>query len=221
MVIKAVLLDLDNTLYEYEKCNNAGLDAVINKLSSIFNKPNEVVKKVFNESREQVKEQLKDTAASHSRFLYFQKMVESLKGSTDMKLIQDIHNLYWENYFNQMKLFDGAVDFLRQLKNSGIKIVIVSNLLVDIQSKKLIHLGIDKFIDFVVTSEEAGKDKPERSIFLLSLEKLGMSKNDVVFIGDELDTDIRGARDFGIKHILVNEGDFKGVAESFKNLSTL
>ncbi len=218
MAVKAVLIDLDNTLYEYEKCNVAGLDAVINKLSSTFNKPKEVVEKVFNESREKVKLWLKDTAASHSRFLYFQKTIETLKGNTDIKLTQDIHNLFWETYFTQMKLFDGVIEFFKYLKDSGIKIVIVSNLLADIQFKKLVKLGIDAYIDFVVTSEEAGKDKPEKPIFLLTLEKLGMMRNEVVFIGDEPDADIHGADDFGLKCILVNDGNFKGVLDSFKNL---
>lgn len=221
MPIKAVLIDLDNTLYEYEKCNTAGLDAVFDKLSSIFDMPKEAVKETFDQSRKLVKQWLKDTSASHSRFLYFQKTIERLKGSTDIKLTQDIHDLFWKNYFSQMTLFDGVIDFFEYLKNVGIKIAIVSDLLADIQFKKITELDIDKYIDFVVTSEEAGRDKPAESVFLLALEKLGLSKNEVVLIGDDLDKDAKGARDFGIRYIQVNNGDFKDVMESFKKLNSL
>jgi len=221
MVVKAVLIDLDNTLYDYEKCNQSALDFVIDKLSAIFNKPKETVKEIFNQSRETVKQGLKDTAASHSRFLYFQETIESLKVGTDVKLTQEIHNLFWDAYFNKMDLFDGVTDFLEQLKNSGVKIAIVSDLTADIQFKKLIKLGIDKYVNFVVTSEEAGHEKPAEPIFLLALKKLGLSKEDVIFVGDDSDRDIQGAKKVGLKYILVKNGNFKDVIESFKNLNSL
>ena len=221
MPVKAVLVDLDNTLYEYEKCNNAGLDAIFSSLSSIFNKPKETIKETFHESRRKVKLQLKDTASSHSRFLYFQKMIESLKGRTDIELTQKIHSLFWDAYLNEMKLFDGLIDFFKQLKEMGIKIAIVSNLTADIQFRKLGKLGIDNYVDFVVTSEEAGQDKPANPIYLLALEKLGLQKDEAIFIGDELETDIQGAKELGLKYIHVNNGDFKAVIDSFKKLNSL
>jgi len=221
MTIKAILIDLDNTLYEYEKCNNAGFDTIFSSLSSILNKPKETIKEIFHESRRKVKLQLKDTASSHSRFLYFQKMVESLKGHTDIELTQKIHSLFWDAYFNQMELSDGVMDFFKQLKDSGVKIVIVSNLTTEIQFKKLVKLGIDKYIDFVITSEEAGQDKPGEPIFSLALEKTGLPKEEVVLIGDEVDADIQGAKRLGMRHILVNNGDFQEALESFKNLNSI
>lgn len=221
MSIKAVLIDLDNTLYDYEKCNRAGLEFAINRLSSIFNVPLETVKDTFDKSRMLVKEYLGNTAASHSRFLYFQKTIEHLKGSTDIKLTEDIHELYWNAYFNQMALFDGVADFFEELKLNGIKIAIVSDLVADIQFKKLLRLGIDRYIDFVITSEEAGRDKPEKHVFQLALEKLGLPKEEVVLIGDDTDKDVKGADDYGIKYILMNDGDFRNVIKSFKKLNPL
>lgn len=219
MSIKAVLFDLDNTLYEYEKCNIAGLDAVFEKLSNTFNKPKQTIKEAFDKSRETVKLWLKDTAASHSRFLYLQKTIELLKGSTDVGLTQDMNNLFWGTYLNHMQLFAGAIEFLKELKRLGIKTAIVSNLTAEIQFRKLVKLDIDKYIDFVITSEEAGRDKPAEPIFMLALEKLGISK-EVVLIGDD-DKDLQGAKNFGIRCILVNNGNFRSIIESFKNLNSV
>ncbi len=221
MTVKAVLLDLDNTLYPYEQCNRIALEVVIDKLSTIFNIPKEIVETAFDKSRESVKFWLKDTASSHSRFLYFQKTIEMLKGSTDVKLTQDINNLFWNIYFGHMKLYDGAIEFLEYLKKSGIKIAIASDLLVDIQFKKLLKLGLENHVDFVITSEEAGQDKPAKFIFVLALEKLGLKKDEIVFIGDDLKKDIQGAKDMELKYILVKNGDFREVLESFKKLNLL
>ncbi len=220
MPVKAVLFDLDNTLYEYEKCNRAALEAVIGRLSAVFSKPKETVKEVFDQSRKKVKEWLKGTAASHSRFLYFQKTVETLKGSTDVKLTQDVHHLFWGTYFNEMELFDGVIDFLKMLKEAGIKIAIVSDLTVDTQFKKLSKLGIENYIDFVITSEEAGHDKPANPIFQLALEKLELQKDEIVLIGDDL-KDVEGAKEMGFGYIQVDNNDFRSAVESFKRLNSL
>ncbi|MBI2543307.1 MAG: HAD family hydrolase [Candidatus Aenigmarchaeota archaeon] len=217
MPVKAVLIDLDNTLYEYEKCNKPAVDAVIEELSIETGKSKELVKQVFDESRKKVKVELGDVAASHSRFLYFQKTIEALKGKTDIQLTEQLHDLFWNVYFEQMELYDGVIDFFEYLKQNNIKIAIVSDLTVELQFKKLIELGVDKYIDFVITSEESGREKPDKSIFLLSLDKLGCDKDDVIFIGDDLEKDIKGAENFGMRYIHVKD-NFGDVLEAFKNL---
>jgi len=221
MPIKAVLLDLDNTLYDYERCNSAALDSVMNRLSSIFGKPKEAVEEIFGQSRDAVKLWLEDTASSHSRFLYFQKTIETLNQTTNVQLTKELHDHFWEVYFNQMKLSDGVLEFLEYLKNSGIKIAIVSDLTAETQFKKLLNLGLDKYVDFVITSEEAGMEKPSKEIFQLTLEKLGVSKNEVMFIGDNLEKDAQGAQNFGINFIHVSNGNFRNVIGSFKTLTSI
>lgn len=220
MPVKAVLIDLDDTLYPYEKCNQSALEAVVSQLAEMFNRQKEDVKEVFDKSRRTVKEWLKDTAASHSRFLYFQKTIESLKGCTDIKLTRDIHNLFWDTYFNEMKLFEGVIEFFKQLKEAGIKVAIVSDLVADVQFSKLSKLGIENYVDFVITSEEAGYDKPAKPIFQLALEKLGLQKDEVVLIGDD-PKDMEGAKEMEFEYIQVNNGDFRSVMESFKKLNSL
>ena len=216
---KAVLLDLDNTLYEYDKCNEAAIESSINKLAGIFAKSKAEIKEIFEKSREKVKSQLKDTAASHSRLLYLQKTIEALKGRTDSALTHEIHDFFWQEYLNEMKLYDGVSDFLEYTKQKKIQLAIVSDLTADIQLKKIIKLGLNNHIDFVVTSEESGMDKPHPSIFSLALEKLRVPKDEVVMIGDDI-KDAKGAEKAGIKCIMVKEGNFRAAFESFKTLSS-
>ncbi len=221
MPVKAVLIDLDNTLYESNKCNQIALDTVINKLSEIFNKPKDQVREIFEKSRRDLKIWLKDTASSHSRLLYFQKTIEILKGSTDIKLTQEIDDLFWQTYFSQMQLFEGVIDFFTQLKNSGIKIAIITDLIADTQFRKIRSLGIENYIDFVVTSEEAGRDKPAEPIFLLALEKLKLSVDDALIIGDDSEKDIAGGKNLDIPYIQIQNNDFKSVIESFKSFNSV
>lgn len=218
--IKAVLIDLDNTLYAYDKCNETGINAVVDKMSQIFNKPKDDIRKAFLISRDKVKKRIDGTGSAHSRLLYLQNTVEALKGKTDPKLTHDLHDVFWNAYMNEMRLFDGVSDFLNYAKEQEIKVAIVSDLTTDIQLKKIAKLGIDKHIELLVTSEEAGRDKPHPSIFSLALEKLELPKENVAMIGDDI-KDMQGAKEFGISDYLhVKDGDFRKAFQSFKALTS-
>ena len=69
------------------------------------------------------------------------------------------------------------------------------------QVEKLKKLNLSKYIDFLVTSEEAGAEKPDKKIFNLALQKMKLSKSKVIMIGDNIKKDIKGAESIGIKAI--------------------
>ncbi len=59
----------------------------------------------------------------------------------------------------------------------------------------------------MVTSEEAGADKPKPEIFLKALEKAGVDASEAVHVGDQYDLDVVGARGVGISPILIDRYD--------------
>ncbi len=201
--MKAVLLDLDNTLYEYEPCHQYALK----KCWQYFQEINSIsfarFKKNYEDARQEVKKYTTGQAASHSRFLYFQKFLENEIGKTDINLTIKLEKLYWQSFFKKMKLFDGVLDFLEKCRKNSIKICLITDLTAKIQFKKINRLKIGKYLDFVVSSEEAGRDKPYWNIFNLALEKLKMRPRDVVLIGDDYDKDLAGGKKIGIKTILI------------------
>ena len=202
--VKAVLLDLDNTLYEYEPCHQYALKSCW----QYFQKNNQIsfskFKKDYEVARQGVKKYTLGQAASHSRFLYFQRFLEKTYGKTDMILTIKLEKMYWENFFKKMKLFDGVLDFLRKCGKNNIKVCLITDLTAKIQFEKINHLKIGKYLNFVVSSEEAGHDKPHRDIFKLALEKLELRPKDVILIGDDYEKDLAGGEKIGIKTILIN-----------------
>ena len=62
-------------------------------------------------------------------------------------------------------------EFLDELRAAGVKVAICTNMLADIQMEKLEYLGIADKVDCLVTSEEAGVDKPGSAIFWLAMHK--------------------------------------------------
>jgi putative hydrolase of the HAD superfamily len=104
-----------------------------------------------------------------------------------------------------MVLHSEILEFLKECRQKRIKICIISDLTTKLQFQKIINLRIENFIDFFVSSEEAGEDKPGKNIFLLALKKLNLNPDEVLVIGDSYEKDIVGARHLGIKAILFDK----------------
>ena len=197
---KGLLLDIDNTLYPYKNSHDVGLNAAFSLIESQFGVERASIKKAFLKARKEVHITLSETAASHNRMLYFQKMLERLDlSSTSFTL--EVYEAYWGNFLNEMTAFDGVYKMLEKYKN---RICLVTDLTAHIQHRKIKKLKLDKYVDLVVTSEEAGHEKPHPSIFNLSLEKLKCSKDEVCMIGDSFKKDILGASRLGIQSIWLN-----------------
>ncbi|MBI4452506.1 HAD family hydrolase [Candidatus Woesearchaeota archaeon] len=209
--IKAVLLDLDNTIYKYEICNSNALQKVLRDFSKRFKMTYKEAEKIFYIARLQVKKLLEGTAASHSRLLYFKRTIENFTGKTSPELSLYYNKLFWEEYFKFMKLSPAAKEFLAACKNNGIKVAILTDLTAEIQLRKIIHLEISKFVDLVVTSEEAGKDKPNPQVFVSALKLLKYAPEEVIMIGDSDKRDLMSASAMGIK----SYSSFEEIPKSF------
>jgi putative hydrolase of the HAD superfamily len=138
--------------------------------------------------------QLGNTASSHSRLLYFQRAIEKLGMGTRIFLALDLEQTYWREFLVNTRLFPGVREFLQQLKSIGIRTANITDLTAQIQFRKMVYFGLDEYFDYVVTSEEAGCDKPNIEPFKMALNKLQADPADVWMIGDSPENDIYGAK---------------------------
>ena len=86
----AVLFDTDNTLYAYDAPHKAGMIAVKSKVMGVFSISDEDFEKSFKLARKDVKKTIDGTAASHSRLLYMQRMMEILGLGSQVLLALDL-----------------------------------------------------------------------------------------------------------------------------------
>lgn len=197
----AILLDLDNTLYDYTNPHSKGINAIVNYCNKNFGLSQEETIVAYNRARKKVHIDLNKTAASHNRLLYIQKMLEFLNLPTFEHVLK-LYDAYWNNFLDEMKLCDGVIYFFEKYKG---KICIVSDLTAHIQYKKINKLNISKYVHFIVTSEEAGIEKPHSYPFMLALNKLKLNNSDVTMIGDNFKKDIIGALNMGIESYWINK----------------
>lgn len=190
----AILFDTDNTLYPYDPAHSAAQQAVRDKVVNTFSIKPEVFDNAFKEARQQIKARLKHTASSHSRLLYLQRMLEIMGLGSQVLLALDFEQTYWRTFLSNAVLFDEVKDLLDDLRLLGIPTAIVTDLTAQIQFRKVVYFGLDHYFDYIVTSEEAGFDKPHEAPFQIALEKMRPVGDCIWMIGDNPVNDIRGAR---------------------------
>ena len=193
-----ILFDTDNTLYPYDPAHQKAMSALKQKISNTLNVPVKDVEKNFNQARFEVKKLLKNSAASHSRLLYVQRMLEFFGLGSQVLLALDFEQTYWRVFLSEAKLFPGLQKFLEELRLLQMPMAIVTDLTAQIQFRKMVYFDLDHYFDYIVTSEEVGYDKPHRLPFEISLKKMNLhKKQNIWFIGDNPKNDIEGAK----KHI--------------------
>lgn len=191
----AVLFDIDNTLYSYNPCHSAGMNAARSKAISLFSISAEQFDTIFDQAKTEVKNTLNNTASSHSRLLYFQRMLELFGLGSQLLLALDFEQTYWRTFLSHAELFDGVKEFLDDLRMARIPTAIVTDLTAQIQFRKIVYFGLEQYFDYVVTSEEAGFDKPHSAPFNLALNKVNPAAGPIWMIGDSPINDIKGAKD--------------------------
>jgi putative hydrolase of the HAD superfamily len=190
----AVLFDTDNTLYPYDPANAAAVAAVVAKATQMFAIGADQVQAALARARTETKQRLGETASSHSRLLYFQRMLELLGLGSQVLLALDLEQTYWRTFLSNAVLFDDLKEFLDELRLDGVPTAIVTDLTAQIQFRKIVYFGLDHYFDYIVTSEEAGFDKPHAAPFKIAVEKMRPKGDCIWMIGDNPVNDIGGAR---------------------------
>lgn len=207
-MIKAVFFDLDDTLFDYEYAHQKALAKVFTRINRLTKMKIELIALMFELAQKEVKMQLAWTAASHNRDLYFQKFFEKMnlkcKNAILPKTIIEIYDLYWSTFFAAMKRETRSKRTLQFLRRKGIKVWIITDSITYTQLKKLAKLNLSEDIDFLITSEEAGTEKPHSWGFLLACHKAGVLTSEALMVGDNIERDIDGAQWVWMKGIWIN-----------------
>jgi putative hydrolase of the HAD superfamily len=106
---------------------------------------------------------------------------------------RSIRNLQWV-------LYDDVTPVLKSLKDRGYKLGVISNL----------YIGrglLDSFLDLAVTAEDVGVKKPNPLIFWTALKQAKVKTEDSIYIGDQYEIDIVGAKNAGIRSLLIDRYD--------------
>ncbi len=198
MSIKAVFFDLDDTLYgDFKTCNALGIEACALYAQTHCGIERGVFTDAMRASKAALQSRLPLEPEMHDRVLYMQGALESL-GVPAIRHAEALHDCYWNALYENMERREGVCELLDALHAAGIRTACCTNMLVAVQLRKLCLLDLAERIDYMVSSEEAGRDKPDAPIFQLALQKAGCSADEALMVGDNFTHDILGAYQVGI-----------------------
>lgn len=191
MFYKGIIFDLDNTLYDYDKCHKISLENVFQFINNDEKYDLDYIQKSYDDICTRLKNEVKNTASSHNKGIYFKHLLEYLK--MDYSLLSTMNSVYWDYFYNNIECFEGVKDFIIWNKQHGKKIGILTDYETEYQIVKLEKLGLLEYVDVVVTSEEVGIEKPSIQMFQTILSKMNLTTGEVIMIGDNYEKDIIGA----------------------------
>jgi HAD superfamily hydrolase (TIGR01549 family) len=200
---KAVLFDLDDTLCDYAAARESRLRRAFTLAPGGGIQPREAIDldRMIAESIRMHPHGADHFAELFARF-----------GIGDAGEAQAAADWYRKNRFHSLRLFP-EVETVVSTVREGVShdepwaarpIGIVTNGPTEVQYAKLELLGIDRFVDFVLVSEEFGVAKPDPAIFREALRLAGVRPEEAIFVGDSVEFDMAGARAAGIHTVWLN-----------------
>ncbi len=97
---KGILLDIDNTLYQYNPLHDLATTALFDHIHDNYNASLDEIKIGFDTAKLHVKQNTPETAASHNRLLYVQNMCEII-GIDSLKHSLELYNVYLGYFFSR------------------------------------------------------------------------------------------------------------------------
>jgi HAD superfamily hydrolase (TIGR01549 family) len=204
-MVQAVLFDLDDTLFDHAGCAREALAAVQACHASLGAMTLEAIDRAHTRFLEQLHAEvmLGRVALDEARRERFRRLLAAAGAAPDEELAARLAVTYRETYLQVRRAMAGAAALLAAVRQRA-GVGVVSNNLLDEQQDKLRACGLDRFVDALVVSEEAGISKPDPAIFRIALERLDCAPEDAVMVGDSWSADVAGARAAGIRAVWFN-----------------
>ena len=186
--IRAVLFDLDGTLYDRDAVVAAVTHEQVETLCGRFGDVDrgQLVNRMLA---------LDDHGYARRADVY-RTLLAGME--VDESLAADLEAHFWDCYCRHCDSPRDAVETLDALRTSGRKLALVTNGPVAWQSRKLKTLGLTDYFHEVLISEAEGVAKPDPRIFARALERLGVAPHEAMFVGDHPEIDVAGAQDAGL-----------------------
>ena len=207
--IKNIFIDIDDTLYQYEPCHNYALeycaDLAVNKYH--LNVTVEEFKQIYRQYRSNVTKRLHPQGVCRSRLIAFIELFADLNVSDSYNLAVQFDIIYWEKLISRIKIEQDAKEFLERAYKNEIIVAAVTDMTTAEQIKKINKMDISKYIKYIISSEMAGVEKPDKRIFQYAINMTKASIDTTIMIGDSVEKDGKGAEAVGIKFYRVIKND--------------
>ena len=207
--IKGLFFDLGGTLFTYSgRLGGSGINYLMQELGI------EATGKEVGQGWRSASSEVGERYGKQSYFLHKDLFRDTVTHFLDQfghcandDLLEEFHLRQLNGMLEHMPIRDECHSALAKLKQRGLYLSIVSNIDDDYLDPLVDKHNLHDHLDHWTSSEEAQSCKPDTEIYHYCLSKSGLSKDEVLFVGDSLHHDIAGAAAVGMRCArIVNEG---------------
>jgi len=205
-MIKAILFDLDQTLVDLIKMKTEACKSAI---------------KAMIKAGLKIDEKTGYKRLMHTYFkvgiesnIAFTKFLEEQTGKVDEKILQAGIDAYLKTKPSFLKPYPYVLETLEYLKNLDLKLGIITDAQKTKAIERLREMNIINFFDIIITFDDTSEKKPSEKPFKLAMEKLNLSPDEILFVGDSTTRDIIPAKKLGMKTLRIKRPeDLKKIKE--------
>ncbi|XP_075452452.1 N-acylneuraminate-9-phosphatase isoform X1 [Ascaphus truei] len=209
--IKAVFFDLDNTLIDTSGANKKAIDEVMKLLIDKNGYKKEQARIICDKFQAKLLHEALDPSKmtiDDLRVLHWEEAMQEIRPGEYKDVARECYTLWKSRRLHLMTLSESTKDMLIELRKS-VLLLLLTNGDRQVQREKIEACGATPFFDAIVVGGEHTEEKPASSIFLHCCNLLGVKPEDCVMVGDNLDTDIQGGVNAGLKAtIWINKSAF-------------
>ena len=197
-MFEAVLFDLDNTLVDFmkmkQRCSEAAIRAMVE--AGLPLDEEKATAKLF--------EMYGKVGIENQKI--FEKFLKAEMGDVDFKILAAGIAAYRRIKAGHLVPYAHVRDTLVKLKGRGLKLGIVSDAPKLQAWLRLAEMNLMEFFDVVIALEDTGELKPSELPFKAALQKLELDASNILFVGDNPERDIKGAKAIGMRTALAKYG---------------
>lgn len=204
---KHIFFDLDHTLWDFDTNSNETLAQLFSDFE-LKNKLN-CTEKDFISRYAKINAQLwhlydmRKVTKDEIRKMRFHQLFETFSYYND-NLAVKVDAAYLSICPDKTGLIEGALNILEYL-SKNYELHIITNGFLDTQTRKIKAGKMNHFFKSITTSECSGFTKPDKNMFSHALNKANTTYKESIIIGDNLMTDIRGAKNIGMSQVYLNQ----------------
>jgi len=190
MAIKAIIFDLDDTLYDQQPLRKLAIQQSVQVM----------INNGLNCSLEQGIEKLKQSLTIKPIINRFLKLTKHF-GPDNPKIAEAGKNIYINAKFDKINPYPETKQVLEKLKQNY-KLILITEGTTQQQNKKINNLDIKNYFDYIFISKEKEKEKD----FTQTLNILNLKPEQILVIGDRIDKEIKAGNEVGMKTIRLLKG---------------
>lgn len=202
--MKAVLFDLDNTLYDTQQYFIGAFESISKYVSSEYDLPEQKIYKTLGK--------LWQKKTSMYPYL-FNDLLKLLQIKQDSPEVIDALVRLFNGYAGNIELYPDVLPALQELRGRLYKLGIITDGTVERQKRKIELLKLERLFDVIIYTKET-ESKASPTPFLAALARLNVKAPDAYYIADNPLIDFKGAKEAGIKTIRILRGEFTKISRN-------